>query len=211
MGVALIDTRASTFSRDCGEMASSDNMMAHSITPCGRGSTSQIIYAWARDAPKLTLPTDVGFKVGADSPVKYIVLQVHYAHKFPEAKTDDSGVIMHYTEKQMKKMAGILLLGTAGLIPPNSVEHMDSSCAVDKEIFPFAYRTHTHQLGKVVAGYRVRTGLDGRKQWVQLGKRDPLTPQMFYPIENSEAIQPGDILASRCTMESHRSRVTYTG
>lgn len=42
-------------------------------------SVFQIIYAWARDAPKLELPEDVGFKVGKDSPIKYIVLQVHYA------------------------------------------------------------------------------------------------------------------------------------
>ena len=41
---------------------------------------TQIIYAWARDAPKLELPDGVGFKVGKDSPIKYIVLQVHYAH-----------------------------------------------------------------------------------------------------------------------------------
>lgn len=40
----------------------------------------QIIYAWARDAPKLELPEGVGFKVGKDSPIKYLVLQVHYAH-----------------------------------------------------------------------------------------------------------------------------------
>lgn len=39
----------------------------------------KIIYAWARDAPPLKLPNGVGFKVGSDSPIKYIVLQVHYA------------------------------------------------------------------------------------------------------------------------------------
>lgn len=40
----------------------------------------QIIYAWARDAPKLELPEGVGFKVGESSPIKYLVLQVHYGH-----------------------------------------------------------------------------------------------------------------------------------
>jgi hypothetical protein len=38
----------------------------------------QIIYAWALDAPKLQLPTDVGFQVGKDSNIQYLVLQVHY-------------------------------------------------------------------------------------------------------------------------------------
>lgn len=41
---------------------------------------AQIIYAWARDAPKLELPEGVGFKVGKSAPIQYLVLQVHYAH-----------------------------------------------------------------------------------------------------------------------------------
>lgn len=52
----------------------------YSHSPCASGAPQQIIYAWARDAPKLALPDGVGFKVGKDSPIKYIVLQVHYAH-----------------------------------------------------------------------------------------------------------------------------------
>lgn len=62
---------------------------------------SQIIYAWARDAPKLELPDGVGFKVGSSSPIKYIVLQVHYAHieKFKDGSTDDSGIFLHYTKQ----------------------------------------------------------------------------------------------------------------
>lgn len=68
--------------RNCGEMAQSEHSSeeAPASSPCGQGSSSQIIYAWARDAPPLVLPDGVGFKVGKDSPIKYIVLQVHYAH-----------------------------------------------------------------------------------------------------------------------------------
>lgn len=50
-------------------------------SPCKSGS--QIVYAWARDAPRLALPPDVGFLIGRDSPIKYLVLQVHYMMKFP--------------------------------------------------------------------------------------------------------------------------------
>lgn len=39
----------------------------------------KVIYAWARDAPMLTLPEEVGFQVGKGSAIKYLVLQVHYA------------------------------------------------------------------------------------------------------------------------------------
>lgn len=200
---------------NCGEMASSQNLDEETATPCGENKHSQIIYAWARDAPKLELPEDVGFKVGKDSPIKYIVLQVHYASidKFKDGGTDDSGVFIHYTMKPLTNLAGVLLLGTAGAIPPMATEHMETACEINerKTIYPFAYRTHTHGLGKVVAGYRVRQDEHGRDVWTQLGKRDPLTPQMFYPTENTEPIVYGDQLASRCTMKSNRHRYTFTG
>lgn len=51
--------------------------------------------------------------------------------------------------------------------------------------------------GKVVAGYRVKTSSNGLQQWDLLGKKDPLAPQMFYPIEKNITIGYGDILVSR--------------
>ena len=47
---------------DCGEMAPRDPGQ-ESRPVCAPGSTSQILYAWAMNAPKLELPRDVGFKV----------------------------------------------------------------------------------------------------------------------------------------------------
>lgn len=62
-------------------MASSDADSEHiRANPCKEGTPTQIVYAWARDAPKLLLPDGVGFKVGKSSSIKYLVLQVHYAH-----------------------------------------------------------------------------------------------------------------------------------
>ena len=43
---------------------------------CAPGSASQIIYAWAMDAPELELPQGVGFRVGGGTNIKYLVLQV---------------------------------------------------------------------------------------------------------------------------------------
>lgn len=109
---------------------------------------------------------------------------------------------------RMPKQAGVLLLGTAGSIPAMSVEHMETTCAIeeDKVIHPFAFRVHTHSLGKVVSGYRVRNG-----HWTLMGKRDPMKPQMFYPVNNTEPIVFGDIMAARCTMLSNRRRTTFIG
>nr|CAD7602783.1 unnamed protein product [Timema genevievae] len=197
---------------NCGEMAKHDDTMETS-SPCAKGS--QVIYAWARDAPPLALPEGVGFQVGGKSPIQYLVLQVHYAviDKFEDGSTDNSGIFLHYTERLLSKLAGVILLGTGGAIPPKRTEHMDTMCKIKekKTIHPFAYRTHTHSLGKVVSGYKVRVNDDKIDDWTLLGKRDPLTPQMFYPVMNNETIETGDMLAARCTMESNRDDWTMIG
>lgn len=111
-------------------------------------------------------------------------------------------------QHSMMKEAGVLLMGTSGVIPPMTLEHMETHCAINenKKIIPFAFRVHTHSLGKVVSGWRIRNG-----EWQLLGIRDPQKPQMFYPINNTEPIVQGDILAARCTMLSNRRRPTYIG
>lgn len=71
----------------------------------------QILYAWARDAPKLELPEGVGFKVGKSSPIQYLVLQVHYAHihkfkgNFIEKHFDQLNVvfILNFTEISFRR------------------------------------------------------------------------------------------------------------
>lgn len=95
-----------------------------------------------------------------------------------------------------------------GMIPAMSTEHFETTCNISekKVIHPFAFRVHTHSLGKVVTGYHIRDG-----NWTLLGRRDPLKPQMFYPVNNTEPIVQGDTVAARCTMQSNRNRTTYIG
>ena len=49
---------------------------------CGRGTTN-ILYGWAMNAPKLNLPEGVGFEVGQKTQNKYLVLQVRYTELIP--------------------------------------------------------------------------------------------------------------------------------
>ena len=67
----------------CGEMGTV-LQGTKQAAPCARGQ--QILYAWAKNAPRLDLPRDVGFRVGGGGDIKYLVLQVHYASvdKIPE-------------------------------------------------------------------------------------------------------------------------------
>ena len=48
------------------------------------------------------------------------------------------------------KSAGVLLLGTGGRINPHSIEYMETACEIKDNVVlhPFAFRTHTHSLGK---------------------------------------------------------------
>jgi len=194
---------------NCGEMASPEPGL-ESRPVCGSG-TSQIIYAWAMDAPALELPDGVGFRVGAGTDIRYLVLQVHYASvDYIDQDGDDSGVILEYTEQEQPKTAGVLLMGTGGSAPPHSTTYFETSCKIEdpRTIHPFAFRTHTHSLGKVVSGWKVQN----EDTWTLIGKRDPQKPQMFYPIKDTSlTLTEGDTVAARCTMVNHRDRITYIG
>jgi len=196
---------------NCGAMAS-HNPQYGAAPVCQSGQ--QVVYAWAMDAPSLVLPEGVAFRVGRNSAISYLVLQVHYASvaSFQDGSTDDSGIFIYYKKKPQPKSAGVLLLATGGRILPRSVEFMEVECAVeeDKVLHPFAFRTHTHALGRVVSGYKV-SRVDHEDHWTLLGKKDPQLPQMFYPVETNTTLRMGDRVAARCTMVSERDRVTRVG
>uniref|UniRef100_A0A0B8RU52 Peptidyl-glycine alpha-amidating monooxygenase n=1 Tax=Philothamnus irregularis TaxID=1899461 RepID=A0A0B8RU52_9SAUR len=174
--------------------------------------TSDILYAWARNAPPTRLPKGVGFKVGGETGSKYFVLQVHYGDigAFKDKHKDCSGVTLQLTNQKQPLIAGMyLMMSMDTVIPPGEKEvNADIACHYKTyPMHPFAYRVHTHHLGKVVSGYRVRDG-----QWTQIGHQSPQLPQAFYPVENPVEIKYGDILAARCVFTGEgRSSETYIG
>ncbi|KAK7501583.1 hypothetical protein BaRGS_00007014 [Batillaria attramentaria] len=196
---------------NCGEMAETKSQY-ETASVCARGS--QILYAWAMDAPKLKLPKDVGFKVGGKTGVNSLVLQVHYKNVSsflePANKKDSSGLILTMTYKPQPRRAGVYLMVTGGRIPAHSIEYLEAACDFpdsDLEIHPFAFRTHAHKLGRVISGYRVR-----HQQWQEIGRQDPRKPQMFYNVTDPEmTIKNGDILAARCTMENTNNNSVSVG
>ena len=54
-----------------------------------------MLYAWARNAPQLVLPSDVGFMVGRDSDVQYLVLQVYAMHVYLDIYTAHLAGYLH--------------------------------------------------------------------------------------------------------------------
>ncbi|XP_044518512.1 peptidyl-glycine alpha-amidating monooxygenase [Gracilinanus agilis] len=182
---------------------------------CDEGICSDkvnILYAWARNAPPTRLPKGVGFRVGGAMGSKYFVLQVHYGDisAFRDNHKDCSGVTLHLTRLQQPLIAGMyLMMSVDTVIPPGEkVINADISCHYKKyPMHLFAYRVHTHHLGKVVSGYRVRNG-----QWTLIGRQSPQLPQAFYPVEHPVDVSFGDILAARCVFSGEgRTEETHIG
>jgi len=60
----------------------------------------KIAYAWAKNAPPTILPKDVAFQIGTEANIRYLVLQVHYAHPMPEGTQDDSGFRVYASDTE---------------------------------------------------------------------------------------------------------------
>uniref|UniRef100_A0A8K9UG20 Peptidylglycine alpha-amidating monooxygenase n=1 Tax=Oncorhynchus mykiss TaxID=8022 RepID=A0A8K9UG20_ONCMY len=162
---------------------------------------ASIMYAWARNAPPTRLPPDVGFKVGGKSRITYFVLQIHYGDVHP---------LCLFSFHRQPFIAGMyLMMSVTTVIPPgNQVTNADVACTYNSyPIYPFAFRTHTHKLGQVVSGYRIRDG-----KWTLIGRQTPQLPQAFYPATKGINVKYGDTLAARCVFTGEgRTTKTYIG
>ncbi|XP_054720127.1 peptidylglycine alpha-hydroxylating monooxygenase-like [Uloborus diversus] len=151
---------------------------------CAQGdlcSRMSIMYGWAKNAPPMELPKDVGFLIGGNSSIRYLVLQIHYARPLPDGVTDNSGLKLHLTTQRQRYITGIrLLLADSARIPPlNPRYHVDVNCKFEENyvIHLFAYRVHTHKLGSVVSGYSFNTN---NNSWTFLAKGNPQWPQVWW-------------------------------
>jgi hypothetical protein len=146
----------------------------HDMCKSGRAT---ILFSWAKNAAATVLPKGVGLKIGQQTSIRNIVLQVHYARSFEANQPPDhSGVRLYTTQQSQPYVAGIFLLsGNSFVIPPGlPAYYVDVSCrfSEEKSIFPMFYRTHTHSLGTVVTGYQFNDS------YHEIGKGNPQWPQV---------------------------------
>lgn len=75
----------------------------------------------------------------------------------------------NFLRPRLPRSAGVLLLGTGGRIQPHKVESMETACLIeeDKLIYPFAFRVHTHELGKYISSRVSFISLNIRKQFLR--------------------------------------------
>uniref|UniRef100_A0A667Z4Z3 Peptidylglycine alpha-amidating monooxygenase n=1 Tax=Myripristis murdjan TaxID=586833 RepID=A0A667Z4Z3_9TELE len=195
--VASMDTAHHMLLYGCQTPASYNSYWDCGSTQGTCEDDASILYAWARNAPPTKLPTDVGFRVGGNSRVSYFVLQIHY------------GDVNAFRGEQ-PFIAGMYLLMSMDtvILPGKRVTNADIACDYTSyPIHPFAFRTHTHHLGKVVSGYRIRDG-----KWTLIGRQSPLLPQAFYAANKDADIKYGDTVAARCVFSGEgRTSKTYIG
>ena len=106
------------------------------------------------------------------------------------------------------------MIGTVGYIAPHSVGHFEAACQLEEELpfYPFAFRAHAHKLGLVNSGYVIKTDPEtGEQNWIEIGRRSPQLPQIFYSATKNLELNKGDILAARCTMNNYLDRVVEIG
>ena len=114
---------------------------------------------------------------------------------------DNTGVILKYTNVPQPKSAGVYYTMANGRMPSETITNVEAACKLqtNKQIHPFAFRVHTHEIGTAVSGWKVSKDM----KWTLLGRKDPQLPQMFYPVaDNSTIMTYGDRLATRCTMDN---------
>lgn len=117
---------------------------------------------------------------------------------------------MHYTNIPQPKAAAVYWTSTGGRFPGQATTYAETACELSSniEIHPFAFRVHTHSLGRVVSGWKVSRNMD----WTLLGREDPQLPQMFYPVhDDTVTLTSGDRIASRCTMVNENDDSVYVG
>lgn len=170
-------------------------------------STEQlIIHGWARNAPSVILPDDVGFPVGRNTPYKYIVVNIHY---LTTTVNDKSGNQLTLSRKPRKYQAGVLLAGTSQIYlkPKAHSVRTPFSCRYNgPPISIFAARVHAHQWARVNSLYRVRDGTA-----TQIIKGDPQWPQSFYPLATPIEIQTDDYLIGQCVYDNDDNEVVRVG
>ena len=59
-----------------------------------------VVYAWALDADGFELPDGSGFRIGLNSNINYLVLQMHYKEEFKSDFRDNSGLTLRITEEE---------------------------------------------------------------------------------------------------------------
>lgn len=200
---------------DCDVDASSTPAGMPNALTCAAHQKTQRLYVWTKGADPYDMPPGVGFRVGGDTGYEFLVLRVHFKSvqdflsrgQDPMSGQAGLSLIMSTpTPGQVIKTAGSMSVGARGLLPPHQVTNVEGAMKMTDPVsfHPFAIQSHTHSLGLAVTTWKVSP--DG--QWTLIARRNPQRPEIWKPIPDKGLIvNPGDIVAVRCTFNNTQSHV----
>ena len=190
---------------------------------CSGGFGEPFIFGWGKNAPPLYLPEHTGFRVG-DGGFKNLVLEVHYLQAQDPSASTQSGLVVHLEEGIPRRAMSVLAFATGFQLPPQNPKVLvpNTCCySMARPLTAFAFRVHTHALGREVYLERMTAGrmtdtnaadpADGSGP-VRLMGRDPQLPQLFEKLPDWGApivIRPGDKLRATCVFDT-TERLTTT-
>lgn len=170
---------------------------------CGEGGEN-VMYGWGKNAPAVHLPEGVGFSVGPGTSTRAVVLQIHYLKIRPEG--DTSGIRLRLTPHPVPLSAGLIAFASGFEIPPRKKSTViPNECCYSgfETLHGFAFRVHTHSLGRNVALETSHPVEEGK--WTPRAlqvQQDPQMPQGFYPIDSPVTVRPGDKVNMYCDFNS---------
>lgn len=166
---------------------------------------SQYLYAWAPGQSAIELPGG-GLRI---SPGERFIVQVHYNNgaRLPDVR-DSSGVRLYHGPAEGTEYGMIAIGPTWFSIPPRGRRGVESRCTVREASTLFAGMPHMHKLGRNFHQSIVRADGGARESMIELSGWSFET-QLFYDF--STALNPGDVLTTRCHFENPGSETVTAG
>ncbi|KAK9814322.1 hypothetical protein WJX72_004044 [[Myrmecia] bisecta] len=184
-----------------GEPFTQDVWDCHMQSPCLSGH-DRVLYGWGKNAPAMQLPEGVGYGLGKGSSFTYLVLQVHYLEARPP--NDQSGIRLILSPEQVPYAAGMINYASTFTLPPKQQSTLvPNQCCYNgfETLHGFAFRVHTHVLGRSVFLDKV-TGKPDQPHKERLVEYSPQLPQGFNPVNPNLVFRPGDRLEATCDFDS---------
>ncbi|XP_035698652.1 DBH-like monooxygenase protein 1 homolog [Branchiostoma floridae] len=185
-----------------------------------------MLAAWAIGGLNFTMPEHVGYPIGEDGGIGYVMMQLHYDNpQQKEGVVDHSGITIHYTPELREYDAGILQ--TSGsfspllVVPPGLPDYLvESYCEPEclnafleelgQPIHVFADVLHGHLLSAKMRTRLIRNGVE----LPEIARDDnyDFNLQLTRVLKEEVTIHQGDIIMTECVYDSsNRNSVTYGG
>eukprot|EP01084_Bolivina_argentea_P034773 64410_1 len=187
----------------------------------------QMLHGFGVGTNNFTYPVHVGYEIGADSTVNYLLMEMHYENTYLlNNVSDTSGVRIWYTPQIRKYSAGNIMFGLNPTIPnyhliPHGVSRVVNTayclpkCMQNgipaKGVKAFAVLLHQHYLGAVLKLRIVRNGTELK----------PILEDYAYDFNYQQTVKiderdifPTDTLILEChynTLHINNSNVTFGG